>query len=857
MRSMSRLSFCLLLSTTALNITFLCAQGPAPASAPYKNTTLPVEQRVADLLKRMTLEEKATMLAGSGWMESAPIERLGIPAIKMADGPMGVRNYGNSTAYTAGIAMAASWDTDLVFRVGTMIGKDARARGVHFMLGPGMNIYRSPLNGRNFEYFGEDPFLAGRIAVADIKGMQSQGVSATAKHYAANNQEWDRNGISSDMDERTLREIYLPAFEASVKDGHVGAIMDSYNLINGVHATQNGHLNTEIAKKDWGFNGIIMSDWDSTYDGVAAANGGLDLEMPNAKFMNRQTLHAAVKDGRVSVATIDDKVRRILRTAIEFGWFDRDQTDKSIPLDNPESRKVALEAALGSIVLLKNDGNLLPFDKAKVKTIAVIGPEADTPVTGGSGSSQVQPFSAVTFLKGIQNEAGKNFKIVYASGVTSTSLSFDKTEFRTEATGGEAGLKAEYFNNADLTGAPALTRVDKHVNFNFGNDGYGPGSPNNNFSARWTGYYIPKKSGEYQFFVAGDDGYRLFVNDEKVIENWKDHAEMLEAKSMQLEVGKPYKVRVEYFQHSGGASARFGVGPADVPALQQAINIAKQADAVVLCAGFSASNEGEGFDRTYQLQRGREELIKKIIEANPKTVLVLTSGGSVQTEGWIDHLPALLHAWYPGQEGGTAVAKILFGEVNPSGKLPISWERRLEDSATYNSYYDPNLPKGQGGDSPHNNGEARGHIKFTEGVFLGYRHFDRTGIKPLFPFGHGLSYTTFEYSNLKITPAAGDTPVTVAFDIKNTGTRTGAEVAEIYVGDGHSKIERPLKELKGFSKVLLKPGETKHVTVALDRRAFSYFDTGKNAWTVDPGEFTVLVGSSSQLIRFSGKVNVQ
>lgn len=826
------------------------------AAAPNKAD---VEKRVDSILSRMTLEEKIDYIGGYHDFYIRAIPHLNVRELKMADGPLGVRNYGKSTAFPAGIAMAASWDTDLVQRIGTMMGKDARARGVHFLLGPGMNIYRAPMNGRNFEYFGEDPFLASRMAVADIKGIQSQGVSATAKHYAANNQEWDRHRISSDMDERTLREIYLPAFEASVKEGHVGALMDSYNLLNGVHATQNNHLNNEVAKKDWGFQGIIMSDWDATYDGVGAANGGLDLEMPYAKLMTRETMLAAVQQGKVSVGTIDDHVRRILRTAVEFGWLDRDQTDKSIPLDNPEAHKVALDAALGSMVLLKNEGNLLPFDKTKLKTIAVIGPEAATPVTGGSGSSQVQPFAAVSFLKGIQGEVGNAAKVIYASGLVSPSEKFDNTAFRTEANGGEAGLKGEYFNNANLEGTPALTRVDKHVNFNFGEQGYAPGAPSKNYSVRWTGYYVPDKSGEYQFFVLGDDGYRLFVDDQKVIEDWKDHADTLGVNTMRLEAGKPYKVRLEYFQHTGGATAEFGVGTGNDPALQEAINAAKQADVVVLCAGFTASNEGEGYDRSYELPAGREDLIKKVVAANPRTVLVLTGGGSVKTEGWIDQLPALLHAWYPGQEGGMAAAKLLFGEVSPSGKLPITWERRLEDSATYNSYYDPSLEKGQGGDQRDDSGKARGHVKYSEGVFLGYRHFDKSGIKPLFPFGHGLSYTTFEYSNLKITPAkvSGIAPVTVAFDIKNTGERAGAEVAQVYVGDGHSKVERPVKELKGFSKVVLKPGESKHVTVALDRRAFSYFDQEKNAWTIDPGDFTVLVGSSSQLIRFSGKVNVQ
>src|ERR1700692_782433 len=326
------------------------------------------EGRIDSMLKQLTLEEKIDLIGGVDDFYIRAKQKIGLPRLKMADGPVGVRNYGPSTVF-GGIGLAASWDPELAERIGAVIGEDARARGVHFMLGPGVNIYRAPMCGRNFEYFGEDPFLSSRTAVGYIKGMQSKGVSATVKHYAGNNQEYDRHNMDSVIDERTMREIYLPVFEAAVKEAHVGAIMDSYNLTNGLHRTQNGYLNTDVAKKEWGFSGIMMSDWTSTYDGVAAANGGLDLEMPWGKFMNRETLLPAVHSGKVSEATIDDKVRRILRTAIQFGWLDRDQTDLSIPRLNLAGRQVALEAARAGMVLLKNDRNLLPLDKGSVHTI--------------------------------------------------------------------------------------------------------------------------------------------------------------------------------------------------------------------------------------------------------------------------------------------------------------------------------------------------------------------------------------------------------------------------------------------------------------------------------------------------------
>src|SRR5215470_6034327 len=333
-----------------------------------------VETRVASILGKMTLEEKITLIGGTNDFYTRPIPRLDIPSLKMSDGPMGVHDYGLTTAYPADIALAASWDAELAHRFGVAMGKDARARGVHFILGPGMNIYRAPMNGRNFEYFGEDPFLAARIAVSEIRGIQEQHVVATAKHFAGNNSEFARMTLSSDIDERTLREIYLPAFEASVKEAHVGALMDAYNLVNGTYMTQNGYLNTTIAKKEWGFDGILMSDWGATHDGVAAANNGLDLEMPWGQFMSAQTLLPAIQRGEVSVAAIDDKVRRILRKAIEFGFYDREQTATSIPLYNQEGRRLTEEAARSGMVLLKNASNVLPFDKKRVRTVAVLGP---------------------------------------------------------------------------------------------------------------------------------------------------------------------------------------------------------------------------------------------------------------------------------------------------------------------------------------------------------------------------------------------------------------------------------------------------------------------------------------------------
>jgi beta-glucosidase len=800
-----------------------------------------VEARVESLLKKLTLEEKIDLIGGVDDFYIRANDKIGLPRLKMADGPIGVRNYGPSTVF-GGIGLAATWDPELAARVGATIGQDARARGVHFMLGPGVNIYRAPMNGRNFEYFGEDPFLAARIAVAYIEGMQSQGVSATIKHFMGNNSEFDRHNTDSLIDERTMREIYLPVFEAAVKAAKVGAIMDSYNLTNGLHMTQNGHLNTDVAKKEWGFTGIMMSDWDATYDGVAAANGGLDLEMPSGKFMNRATLLPAVKAGTVSEATIDDKVRRILRTAIQFGWLDHDQTDLSISLLDVAGNQTALEAARAGMVLLKNNGNLLPLDKGNIKSIAVIGPDAYPAQPGGGGSAEAKPFTPVSYLEGIRDYLGNGAKVYYASGIPTLDEMSEQTEFTTLATGGQKGLKAELFNNPDLSGAPAIVRTDKYVHYEPARGGDGA---YNNVSIRWTGFFTPSVPGPYLAFVQGpgeNGGYRLYIDKKLVLDNWKQWYAFVGQAPVTLTSG-PHEVELDYYAKSGWGktTANLGIVRPEALVSAEAKTIAARADVVIVAAGFDAASEGESGDRTFSLPPGQDELINQIAAVNKKTVVAITSGGGVEMTGWVDHVPALLEAWYPGQEGGAAMAQLLFGEFDPSGRLPISIERRWEDNPTHDNYY----PK-----------DGSKKVEYRERVFVGYRHFDKSAVKPLFPFGYGLSYTSFAYKNLTISAPSSDQDVSVAFDVTNTGPRAGAEVAEVYVGDRHAPVPRPVKELKGFKRVNLNPGETKNVTVKLDRRAFSYYDVKGHTWTVAPGDFDLSIARSAADIELTGKVTL-
>ncbi|HEY6478104.1 MAG TPA: glycoside hydrolase family 3 C-terminal domain-containing protein [Polyangia bacterium] len=830
-----------MLPLAAALFVLLKAAAVTPKSPP---TAVEIERRADALLAKMTVEEKIDYLGGVDNFYVRAIKRLGLPAFRMADGPFGVRNAGPSTAYPAGIGLAASWDVGLAQRVGGMIGRDARARGVQVMLAPGVNIYRAPMCGRNFEYLGEDPFLAARMAVAYVEGMQAEGVSATIKHFLGNNSEVDRHHSSSDIDPRTLREIYLPAFEAAVKEAHVGALMTSYNLVDGVHMTENAALVSDLLKKEWGYGGVVMSDWDATYDGVAAANAGLDIEMPSAKFLNRATLLPALKAGQVSQATIDDKVRRILRTAIRFGWLDRPATDTSLPLYNEEGRAVALDAARGGLVLLKNDGDLLPLDKKTVKTVALIGPDAYPAIPVGGGSAQVRPFQAVSFAEGLADALRGHATLLVHHGVPTLAEIFDSTDFVTAKTGGQPGLKGEYFDDPALAGAPALSRVDEHVNFAWDKPNFWPTGARKQSSARWTGAFVPDASGDYRFaaFSYGLDEYRLYVDGKLVLDRAREH-QPINFATLKLTAGEPVAIRFEYLHGDHHARVGLGVRRADAfvdPAVKQ---IAARADVVVVAAGFEPMTESEGYDRTFQLPAGQDELIAAVRAANKRVVVVLTSGGGVDMSHFVDHVPAVIETWYPGQEGGTALAEVLFGDVTPSGKLPVTFERRFEDSAVAASYYP----------------DAGKRIAYQEGIFLGYRHFDQTGKKPLFAFGHGLSYTRFKYGALSVAPdtMTGDGPVTVSFDVTNVGARRGAEVAQLYVGDRHAPVPRPPKELKGFAKVDLQPGEIRRVQITLDRRALSYFDVGTKQWRAAPGVFDLMIGSSSRQIELTGKLTLK
>jgi beta-glucosidase len=811
------------------------------------------DKKIGDIISKMTLEEKIDFIGGFEDFYIRDIPRLGVPKIRMSDGPVGVRNYGPATAFPGTIALVASWDTDLAMRVGNAVGKEARAKDVHIMLGPAMNIHRAPMCGRNFEYLGEDPYLAGKIAAMYIKGMQQEGVMATAKHYMGNNQEYDRHKVSSDMDERTMREIYLPAFHASVVEGGVGAIMTSYNPVNGIHASQNDFIINKILKDDWKFNGIVMSDWSSTYDGVAAANGGLDLEMPRGELMCREVLIPAVKDGRVAEKTIDEKIRRILGQYQRFGFFENPDRSKGYVLDSASVRKAAIDAARGGTVLLKNEGSILPINSSKVKTIALIGPNAHPAVTGGGGSSLVRPRYPVSLYEALQEKSGNSMNIVCESGTYELELMpkefFDQSNFYTVVDGKQVpGLLGEFYSKMWEQGDVVFHKVYKSINLNF-NDSI-PGLPRKEFSARLSGFMKVDRSGMYRFVVSTQTGFRLHVNGTQIIDSWGSLGETTHSAMVMLEAGKENSILLQYVQWDDTGVLKLGYESPSVfeqrksLTLQKAAELSAKSDLTILCVGFNNVTEREGIDRPFALPQEQETLISTIMKTARDVIVVLNAGGNVDMSGWLDGTKGLIHAWYPGGEGNIALAEILLGMTNPSGKLPVSFEKKWVDNATYKSYYDDDGDK---------------HVKYTEGVFLGYRHFDTDNVEPQFPFGFGLSYTSFEYSDLIVNKNqfSPNEPVEVRATVKNTGKIDGAEVVELYVGDPVSSVPRPVKELKAFAKVMLKAGESKTVKLTLNSDAFQFFHPEKSKWVIEPGAFTILVGSSSRDIRLSKEITIQ
>jgi beta-glucosidase len=832
------------LIVAGLSICALNAQGQQSPSN--------VEARVNQILLQMTLDEKLSYIGGTGFFDVKPIpvSNLNVavnPQIIQTDGPLGVRRNEPSIRFPSGLLLAATWNADRARDQGISMGRDTRARGYFSILGPGMDFYRVPMGGRNFEYMtGEDPFLGAQLNPPLIQGIQAQGVWACAKHYVCNDEEENRTNVQILLDERTLREIYLPPFEAAVKQGHVATVMSAYNAVNGYFCSENAFLLTDILKKEWKFNGLLMSDYNAIHDGLSAAVAGCDLDLPAGNFMNAKNLQPFIPDP-LPVSAIDDKVRRILREVISFGFLDRQQLDPSIPLDDPFSETAALNIAREGLILLKNEHNLLPFQKSQIRTIAVVGNLAQDAPPTGFGSSYVTPINSVSELDGIKSAASSATRVDF---ISACSLDPENTLWEYSNNGAiTQGLQAEYFTSNDLSGTPAVTRIDNQLDFDWDVDSIPVGTNQQAFSARWTGQIRPQITGDHVFKIRGDGGLRLIVNGQTLFDNFSSPARppvgygptVSYSVKLALQAGQVYSVEIDY-RRVGGFFDVFEQGgltgvQASWASLKPPPNF-NSYDAVVICAGISNEYEGEGQDRPFTLPEYQDELIKNIATVNPRAIVVFHGGGNFDSRQWINQVAGLIEAFYPGQNGGQALGEILFGAVNPSGKLPITMEKRIEDN--------PANPKDNPFPNPVN--QHPDAIPYSEGIFVGYRGYDKNHTQPLFPFGFGLSYTSFSFSDLKIVPTtwngAGD--VTVTFRVTNTGKQAGAEVAQLYVGQQNPTISRPIKELKGFQKVFLAPNQSQTVTLKLNQRSFAYFNTDKDKWDALPGKYNILVGSSSQ-----------
>lgn len=810
----------------------------------YKNPSKPIDERIEDLLSKMTLDEKILMLGGdSSGFDTKPIARLSIPAIHVTDGPVGVRN-GKATSFPAAIAVAASWDTILNGELAKAMALETKAKGKNYLLGPCVCIQRMPISGRNFESYGEDPYLSSRLAVNWIKSLQAEKVISSVKHFAMNDQEWERFNYNVVADERTMREIHLLPFEAAVKEADTWSVMSAYNLVNGQHCSENFQLLTDILKKEWGFKGFVISDWTSVYSTVNATNAGLDLEMPKPVYFHPDSMNKYLKEGKITEDIINDKIRRLLRGAFLAGLFDNNDVADTNVLHSDEHKKLTLKAALEGITLLKNENNILPLQTSKYKSIAIIGPNAAVARTGGGGSAYVTPYYSVSPLEGISKRVGDSIKITYALGDSMPRRHHNPIDslYLFTPDKKEHGLMVEYFPNTNLEGKPIATKVNKRLRFDFRHGLPLKNVSKENFSVRWTGWLKPEKTGEYTLTTRSDDGVRLYIDDKLVINNWTQHGPETDNYIMKLEAAKEYKVKLEYYQTTGHAEIMLAwknndEKPADFKS--EAVRAAASSEVAVVFVGSANFLETEGRDKDgLELPFKQAELIKAITKVNKNTIVVLNSGTPVTTSSWLKDVKGFVNMYYSGQETGNAIAAILFGDVNPSGKLPFSFIDDYSQSPAFKDYKNKNL-----------------QVPYSEGIFVGYRYLDKNKLNPTFPFGFGLSYTTFKYDSLKVKPLGGG-KYEVSLTVTNTGKAKGDEVVQLYVSDLVCSVPRPERELKGFSRVSLLTGESKVVTMILNPRDFAFWDLQSKGWKIEPGEFDIQIGASSRDIRLQSKIKL-
>jgi len=815
-----------------------------------------IEERVEEWLAELSLEEEVSLLAGRDLWCTPAIPRLGIPSLKVSDGPNGARgaDMGGSVSAAClpvGTALAATWNVALVRQVGSLLGREARSKRAHVLLAPTVNLHRSPLAGRNFECFSEDPHLAARMAVAFVKGVQGEGVGCSIKHFVCNDSEFERHTISSEVDERALRELYLVPFEAAVREAGVASVMAAYNRLNGTYCGEHAELLTRILRDEWGFDGFVVSDWFGTQSTAAALNAGLDLEMPGPARHRGEKLLEAAKRGEVDERAMESAVRNLLRAALQGQRVGIDPELPEEAHDGREQRSIALRAATESVVLLKNEGAALPLDVTGLRKLAVVGPNAGVARIHGGGSSRVAAHYEVSPLEGIASRCEGAADVVYEPGCANHK-SLPVLDHRQVSCDGKPGFRMEFFAGADATGAPVLVRHARRLEFTWLGSFSKRVDPND-FAARATGSFTAQVSGPHVFGLTSAGLSRLLVDGQLRVDNWTEQergdsfygtGSTEVTAEVELEAGQTVELCVEFAKQNPVPLAGLRLGAVPVlgdSAMERAVAAARAADAAVVVVGLDADWETEGSDRADLSLPGRQaELVERVAAANPRTVVVLNCGSPVDVD-WLDRVPAALCLWYPGQECGNALASVLFGDVDAAGRLPQTWPARVEQSPVY-----PFPPRD-------------GRLRYREGVFMGYRYYEAAEAVPRFSFGHGLSYTTFRYGELRVASSRtrrGE-PVDLSLDVTNTGTRAGQEVVQLYVRDVEASVERPEKELKAFAKLSLQPLETRTVRFRLQERDFAYWDVEHHGWLAEPGDFELLAGSSSSDLRASATLTLE
>jgi len=788
---------------------------------------------VEDLLGQMTLAEKCTMLAGKGFWTIPGCARLGIPDWTVSDGPVGVRGRrtGPGLLVPGPSALAATWDAEMVNAIGVALGKECLDKHVDMLLAPTVNMHRAPRNGRHFEAFSEDPELAARMAVAYIEGVQSTGVGACVKHYVANDQETNRRTVNVKVDMRTLREIYLPPFEAAVNEAGVRAVMGAYNYVNGHHACAHPELILGLLKGEWGFSGFVVSDWGATKGTREPARYGLDLEMPLGGHWDRGQLQAAVESGEVEEKRIDDKVRRLLEFLAWRGRLEGESDETESPMERNEHRALVRRTAAASMVLIRNERRLLPLDPSK--RIAIIGPlAAETSLLGG-GSASLEPYRRTNLLDAMSYRLDQRL-VTHAPGIRL------RKRVRTIPTEwlGETKVTVELFAGETCEGEPFLCKQLDQATFRWRPERRQ--QDRDSVSARLSMTATLPQSGRYLLMASGSGHARLFVDgalaaDNSVAPFAASFAQRATVTERDLKAGRPYQIVLEQTPGGHSPAVMMDVGCELWPGsredlLRQAEEVGAEADIAVVVVGSSDEWETEGRDRDrLELPNGQDELVGRVLDANPNTVVVLNCGAPV-TLPWLDDVPATLLAWYPGQEGGEAIADVLLGEADPGGRMPTTWARREQDTPAY-----LNFP-----------GEAD-TVRYGEGIYIGYRWYDARGIRPLVPFGHGGSYATFAWGEPRTTGSGPDLVVEVP--VTNTSNRTGSDVVQVYVASHCSPVHRPEKELAGFAKVHLGPGETSVACIALSERSFARWDLETGNWKSDAGAYDILIAASASDVR--------